>query len=53
MQASAEVELSAERVEQGGTVGVRISGMTGDAVLQQVRQKYPSPFYWAGFTMID
>lgn len=19
----------------------------------QVRQKYPSPFYWAGFTMID
>ena len=32
LQASAEVELSAERVEQGGTVGVRISGMTGDAV---------------------
>ena len=31
LQASAEVELSAERVEQGGTVGVRISGMTGDA----------------------
>ena len=26
------MELSAERVEQGGTVGVRISGMTGDAV---------------------
>ena len=32
LQASANVELSAERVEQGGTVGVRISGMTGDAV---------------------
>ena len=32
LQASAEVELSAERMEQGGTVGVRISGMTGDAV---------------------
>ena len=31
LQASAEVELSAERVEQGGIVGVRISGMTGDA----------------------
>ena len=30
LQASAEVELSAERVEQGGIVGVRISGMTGD-----------------------
>ena len=30
LQASAEVALSAERVEQGGTVGVRISGMTGD-----------------------
>ena len=41
LQASAEVELSAERVEQGGTVGVRISGMTGDAVLQQVRRTYP------------
>ena len=26
------MELSAERVEQGDTVGVRISGMTGDAV---------------------
>ena len=31
LQASAEVELSAERVEQGAIVGVRISGMTGDA----------------------
>ena len=31
LQASAEVELSAERVEQGGVVGLRISGMTGDA----------------------
>ena len=31
LQASANVELSAERVEQGGTVGLRISGMTGDA----------------------
>ncbi len=31
LQASAEVELSAERVEQGGIVGLRISGMTGDA----------------------
>ena len=31
LQASADVELSAERVEQGGIVGVRISGMTGDA----------------------
>ena len=30
LQASADVELSAERVEQGGIVGVRISGMTGD-----------------------
>lgn len=30
LQASAEVELSAERVEQGAIVGVRISGMTGD-----------------------
>ena len=32
LQASAEVELSAERVEQGGVVGLRISGMTGDEV---------------------
>ena len=31
LQASAEVELSAERAEQGGIVGLRISGMTGDA----------------------
>ena len=31
LQASANVELSAERVEQGGIVGLRISGMTGDA----------------------
>ena len=31
LQASAEVELSAERVEQGGIVGLRISGMTGEA----------------------
>lgn len=31
LQASAEVEFSAQRVEQGGVVGVRISGMTGDA----------------------
>ena len=31
LQAGAEVELSAERVEQGGIVGLRISGMTGDA----------------------
>ena len=31
LQASAEVELSAERVEQGGIVGLRIFGMTGDA----------------------
>ena len=30
LQASAEVELSAERVEQGGIVGVAIMGMTGD-----------------------
>ena len=30
LQASAEVELSAERVEQGGVVGLRICGMTGD-----------------------
>lgn len=30
LQASAKIELSAERVEQGGIVGVRISGMTGD-----------------------
>ena len=30
LQASAEVELSAERVEQGGVVGLRVSGMTGD-----------------------
>ena len=30
LQASAEVELSAERAEQGGIVGLRISGMTGD-----------------------
>ena len=32
LQASADIAFSAERVEQGGTVGVRISGMTGDAV---------------------
>lgn len=31
LQASAEVAFSAERVEQGGVVGVRISGMTGDS----------------------
>ena len=31
LQASAEVELSAERVEQGGVIGVAIRGMTGDA----------------------
>ena len=30
LQASAEVELSAERVEQGGIVGVALTGMTGD-----------------------
>ncbi len=30
LQASAEIGLSAERVEQGGVVGVAISGMTGD-----------------------
>ena len=30
LQASAEVELSAERVEQGGVVGLRICGMAGD-----------------------
>ena len=30
LQASAEVELSADRVEQGGIVGVAITGMTGD-----------------------
>ncbi len=30
LQASADVELSAERVEQGGIVGVHISGMAGD-----------------------
>ena len=30
LQASAEVELSAERVEQGGVVGLRICGMVGD-----------------------
>ncbi len=29
LQASAQVELSAERVEQGGVVGLRVSGMTG------------------------
>ena len=31
LQASADIAFSAERVEQGGIVGVRISGMTGDA----------------------
>ena len=30
LQASANVELSAERVEQGGVVGLRICGMAGD-----------------------
>lgn len=30
LQASAEIELSAERVEQGGVIGVAVSGMTGD-----------------------
>ena len=30
LQASAAIEWSAERVEQGGVVGVRITGMTGD-----------------------
>ena len=30
LQASADIAFSAERVEQGGIVGVRISGMTGD-----------------------
>lgn len=30
LQADVEVELSTQRVEQGGVVGVRISGMTGD-----------------------
>ena len=30
LQASADITFSAERVEQGGIVGVRISGMTGD-----------------------
>ena len=30
LQASAEVELSAERVEQGGIVGVAITGMVGE-----------------------
>ncbi len=30
LQASADIEFSAQRVEQGGIVGVRISGMTGD-----------------------
>lgn len=30
LQASAAVELSAERVEQGGIVGLRITGMVGD-----------------------
>ena len=30
LQASAEVELSADRVEQGGIVGVVLTGMTGD-----------------------
>ena len=30
LQASANVELSAERVEQGGIVGVAITGMAGD-----------------------
>ena len=30
LQASADIELSAERVEQGGIIGLRISGMTGD-----------------------
>lgn len=30
LQASADIELSAERVEQGGVIGVAISGMTGD-----------------------
>lgn len=29
LQASADVELSAERAEQGGVIGLRISGMTG------------------------
>ena len=31
LQASADIAFSAERVEQGGVVGVRISGMTGSA----------------------
>ena len=31
LQASADIAFSAERVEQGGVVGLRISGMTGDA----------------------
>ena len=31
LQASADIALSAERVEQGGVVGLRVSGMTGDA----------------------
>ena len=31
LQASADIAFSAERVEQGGIVGLRISGMTGDA----------------------
>lgn len=30
IDASAEISLSAERVDQGGVVGVRITGMTGD-----------------------
>ena len=31
LQASAEITLSAERVEQGGVVGVAFTGMTGDS----------------------
>lgn len=30
LQASADVEISTERAEQGGIIGLRISGMTGD-----------------------
>ncbi|MGN0707629.1 MAG: murein hydrolase activator EnvC family protein [Faecalibacterium sp.] len=31
LQASAGIELSAERIDQGGIVGLRITGMTGDS----------------------
>ena len=37
LQASADIAFSAERVEQGGIVGVRISGMTGDTAPKRLQ----------------